>query len=300
MRKGLMILIGLVLLSGLPAHAAGTDLSLTCITRDLPAGARVWLQVEPEHYQTPAPTPASLGEESSTPEPASGDSIWQFEVPASGSAPPSTHKFNLPTDLERTTSARSVSSIHLKIRFKVDAPGRQGAYGEVITATFGMPVLANNLPLSRCVRLREDSDKLILESAPDCSDSSFASFRRNGRILVRQPKPTPSSLGEGSSTLAAAGGDSISQFEVPASGSAPPSTQDFPCPTNLEPTSGKIVPSMRYGGGGSECPADVRGCSTGGGCCFICYLTLIACFGDPVTHEISCDCEYGDCYTNCL
>ena len=187
MRKGLLLLIGLVLLPGLPAHAAGTDLSLTCITRNLPAGARVWLQVEPEHYQTPAPTPASLGEESSAPEQASGDSIWQFEVPASGSAPPSTHKFTFPTNLE-PTSAKSVSSIRLKIRFKVDAPGRQGAYGEVITATLGMPVLANKLPLSRCVRLREDSDKLILESAPDCSDSSFASLRRNGQILVRQPR----------------------------------------------------------------------------------------------------------------
>ena len=289
MRRALLILIGLVLLPGLSAHAAGTELSLTCITRDLPAGAQVWLQVEPEHYQTPAPAPASLGGESSAPEQASGDSIWQFEVPASGSAPPSTHKFTFPTNLE-PTSAKSVSSIRLKIRFKVDAPGRQGAYGEVITATLGMPVLANKLPLSRCVRLREDSDKLILESAPDCSDSSFASLGRNGQILVRQPTPTPSSLGD--SAPAAAGGDSISQFEVPADGSAPPLTQNFTCPTNLEPTSGKIVPSLIRSG----CPSDIRGCSTGGTFCYICYLTLVACISDPVTHVITCDCEYDDCF----
>src|ERR1700724_1704090 len=113
MRKGLLILIGLLLLPRLPARAAGTELSFTCVTRDLPAGAKAWLQVEPERYQTPAPTPASLGEDSRAPEQASGDSIW-FEVPASGSAPPSAHKFTFPTDLD-PTSAKSVSSIRLKI-----------------------------------------------------------------------------------------------------------------------------------------------------------------------------------------
>jgi len=187
MRRGLRILIGLALLPSLPAHAAGTELNLSCITKDLPAGAKVWLQVEPEHYQTPAPTPASLGDVSNTPEPARGDSIWQFEVPAGGSAPPTTHKFTFPTDLQ-PTSANGVSSIRLKVSFKVDSPGQQGAYGEVIQANLGMPVLANNVTLSRCLRLREDRNKLILESAPDCSDASFASLGHNGRILVRQPR----------------------------------------------------------------------------------------------------------------
>ena len=185
MRRGLWILIGLVLLPSL-AHAAGTELNLTCTTKDLPAGAHVWLQVEPEHYRSTAPTPASLGEVSGAPEPASGDSTWQFEVPVDGSAPPSTHKFTFPTDLQ-PTSAKSVSSIRLKVSFKVDAPGHQGAYGEVIQANLGMPVLANNASLSRCMRLREDRNKLILESAPDCSDASFANLGHDGRILVRQP-----------------------------------------------------------------------------------------------------------------
>jgi hypothetical protein len=186
-RIGFRILIGLALLPCLPAHASGTELNLTCITKDLPAGAKVWMQVEPEHYQTPVPISASLGEVPSAPEPASGTSIWQFEVPAGGSAPPSTHKLTFPADLQ-PTSANSVSSIRLKVSFKVNAPGQQGAYGEVIQAQLGMPVLASNGPLSRCLRLREDGNKLILDSAPDCSDASFANLGHNGRmILVRQP-----------------------------------------------------------------------------------------------------------------
>lgn len=185
MRIGLRILLGLALLPSLPAHAVGSELTLTCITKNLPAGAKVWLQVEPEHYQTSAPTPASLGEASSAAEPASGASIWQFEVPAGGSAPPSTHTVTFPTDLQPTT-ANSISSIRLKVSFKVDAPGQQGAYGEVIQANLGMPVLGN-VPLSRCLRLREDGNRLILDSAPDCSDTSFANVGHNGRILVRQP-----------------------------------------------------------------------------------------------------------------
>jgi hypothetical protein len=186
MRSELRILIGLVLLPCLPAHAAGTDLKVTCITKDLPAGAHVWLQVEPDHYNTPAPTPESLGEASSTPEPASGYSIWQFEVPAGGAAPPSTHTFTFPTDLQ-ATHAKVVSSIRLKASFKVDAPGQQGPYGETLQANFGMPILDNNVPLARCLRLRADGNKLILESAPDCSDASFASHGHNGRILLRAP-----------------------------------------------------------------------------------------------------------------
>jgi hypothetical protein len=182
-RIGLRILIGLALLPGLPAHAAGTELNLSCVTKDLPAGAQVWLQVEPEYYQTPAPTPASLGAPSSAPEPASGASTWQFAVPAGGSAPPSTHTFTFPADLQ-PTSAKTIGSIRLKASFKVDAPGQQGAYGEVIKADLGMPVLANDAPLARCLRLREEGNKLILESAPDCRDSSFG---KNVRILLKQP-----------------------------------------------------------------------------------------------------------------
>jgi hypothetical protein len=294
-RIRLWILIGFALLPGLPAHAAETELNLSCITKDLPAGAKVWLQVEPEHYQTPAPTPASLGDVSNTPEPARGDSIWQFEVPAGGSAPSTTHRFTFPTDLQ-PTSANSVSSIRLKVSFKVDAPGQQGAYGELIHANLAMPVLANNLPLSRCVRLREDSDKLILESAPDCSDSSFATLGRKDRIRVTHPTSTLPSLAEQSSAPASAGEDL--QFGVRPNDSAP-HQPSLTCPSNHESTSGGIVPSVNYPGGGSGCPSDVRGCSNGGGCCFICYLTLISCSGDPVTHQISCDCDYEDCYTTC-
>lgn len=184
MGRGIRILIGLVLLPWLPAHAAGTELNVTCITKDLPAGAHVWLQVEPEHYNTPAPTPATLGEASSTPEPASGDSIWQFEVSAGGSAPPSTHTFTFPADLQ-AIGAKVVSSIRLKASFKVDAPGQQGPYGETMRANFGMPILNNSVPLARCLRLRADGNKLILESAPDCRDASFTSHGQNGRVSLR-------------------------------------------------------------------------------------------------------------------
>jgi hypothetical protein len=41
-----------------------------------------------------------------------------------------------------------------------------------------------------------------------------------------------------------------------------------------------------------NCDLSVRGCS--GSCCFICYLTTISFYPD------SCDCNYDDCYTNCI
>jgi hypothetical protein len=292
MRIGLRILVGLALLPCLDAHAAPTELNLTCITKDLPAGAKVWLQIEPEHYRSSAPTPATLGEVSGAPEPASGDSIWQFEVPAGGSAPASTHTFTFPIDLQ-PTRAKVVSSIRLRVSFKIDAPGQPSLSGQLIKAALGMPVLADNSRLARCVRLREEGDKLILESAPDCSDSSFASLGHNGRIRFRQPMPIPPSLAEPSSAPAPAGGDS--QFAV-----RPKDAVGSACPSNLEPASGGIVPSAIFPGGASSCPDDVRGCGPEGSCCYICYLTLFSCTGDPVTHVISCDCEYDDCYTNCV
>jgi len=42
-----------------------------------------------------------------------------------------------------------------------------------------------------------------------------------------------------------------------------------------------------------ECPLDIRGCS--GGCCFICYATSVT-----INSDRSYDCEYDDCYTNCM
>lgn len=292
MGKGIRILVGLALLPCLPAHAAGSELSLSCITKDLPAGARVWLKIEPEHYQSSAPTPATLGEVARAAEPASGDSIWQFEVPAGGSAPASTHTFTFPIDLQ-PTRAKVVSSIRLKVSFQVDAPGQRGPNGQVIKATLGMPVLADNSPLARCVRLRAVGDKLILESAPDCSDASFASLGNNGRIRFRQPMPTPPSAAEPSSTPAPAGG--TSQLAI-----RPEDTVGSACPSRIEPAGGGIAPSAIFPGGASSCPDDVRGCGPEGGCCYICYLTLLACSSDPVTHVISCECDYSDCYTNCV
>jgi hypothetical protein len=184
MRRGLQILVGLALLPCLAALAAGTQLNVTCITKDLPAGARVWLRVEPEPYRAAMPNLASLGEASGPAAPASGVWTRQFEVPAGGSVPASTHGFTFPTDLQ-PTNANSVSSIRLKVSFKVDAPGVQGAYGEVLRSDFGMPVRAANGPLSRCLRLRGAGDKLILESAPECTEASFANAGHNGRILLR-------------------------------------------------------------------------------------------------------------------
>ncbi len=53
----------------------------------------------------------------------------------------------------------------------------------MIKADFGMPVLANTGLLARCLRLREAGNRLILETAPNCSDSSFG---QNARIRLNQ------------------------------------------------------------------------------------------------------------------
>jgi hypothetical protein len=42
-----------------------------------------------------------------------------------------------------------------------------------------------------------------------------------------------------------------------------------------------------------NCPPDVRGCSVR--CCYICYLTSVT-----INSDYSYDCEYDDCYTNCV
>jgi hypothetical protein len=108
-------------------------------------------------------------------------------VPAGGEVAPLAHDFSFPVELDRTTRDH-VGSIRLKARFKVDLPGQpqRGAYGEVIEATFGMPVAPGNAPLSRCLRLRESRGKLLAETAPDCRDATFASLRRGEhRIRVK-------------------------------------------------------------------------------------------------------------------
>ena len=188
MRKfPVLVVAGLGLLATLPALAAGTRLSVTCTTRDLPPGAHVWVEVVPEYYQTTTPAAASLGEENSPPEQATGEFVWAFDVPAGGEVAPLAHDFTFPVELDRT-SRDHVGSIRLKARFKIDLPSQQqrGAYGEVIEATFGMPVLPGNAPLSRCLRLREGSSKLLAETAPDCRDATFASLRRGEhRIRVK-------------------------------------------------------------------------------------------------------------------
>ena len=184
-RKTPVIFIaGLGLLAALPALAAGTRLRLTCTARDLPPGAHVWMEIQPEYHQSAIPVAASLGEESSPPEHATGEFVWDLDVPAGGEVAPIAHDFTFPVELDRT-STDHVASIHLKVRFKVDATGQhpKAAYGEVIEATFGMPVFPGDAPLARCLRLREEGGKLLAETAPDCRDATFASLRRGERRI---------------------------------------------------------------------------------------------------------------------
>ena len=170
MRNGLAALVGLGFLSALPAGAA-TGLKVECAARDLPGGAHVWIEVVPEYGQTVMP-PGTR--EVAAAQAAKGESVWRFDVPAGGNVTPIAHEFSFPVDIARTGGDR-LGSIHLKARFRVDVPSGKdlpGA-GEIQEATLAMPVPAGSAPLTRCVRLRAVGERLMLETAADCQDTSF-------------------------------------------------------------------------------------------------------------------------------
>jgi hypothetical protein len=86
-------------------------------------------------------------------------------------------------------SSGQLGSIYLKTRFRIDnpaGPGRAG-YGEIQEMTFGMPVPPGVTELARCVRLRQDGDRLRVEAAKDCSDFSFAQAEQSGVRVHRSP-----------------------------------------------------------------------------------------------------------------
>jgi hypothetical protein len=176
MRKFFGILLGLGFLAALPALAE-TPLKVDFRVRGLAPGALVWLEVRPEVEQVGAP--GELASDAASAVSAQGESVWQLEVPASGSASPGPHMFSFPMDLDRT-SADHQGIIRLTIRFKIDAgagqPKTDGdrGYGQLHELTLAMPVSRGSAPLERCFRLRETGDRMVAESAANCLDASFA------------------------------------------------------------------------------------------------------------------------------
>jgi hypothetical protein len=124
MRKRIGMFLGLSVAAVLPASAA-TNLKLQCVARDLTPGAHVWVEVRPEYHQTAM---AQGGQDSGVLQEAKGDSVWQFDVPASGQVVPISHDFTFPVDLDRTSSD-PVGFIKLETRFKVDHPAGQDKVG---------------------------------------------------------------------------------------------------------------------------------------------------------------------------
>jgi len=175
MRKRIGMFLGLSVAAVLPANAA-TNLKLQCVARDLTPGAHVWVEVRPEYHQTAM---AQGGQDSGVLQEAKGESVWQFDVPASGQVAPISHDFTFPVDLDRTRSD-PVGFIKLKTRFRIDHPTGQDkvGYGEIYELTLAMPVPPGTAALSRCLRLREVGDKLTVETAADCLDSSFGRRRQ--------------------------------------------------------------------------------------------------------------------------
>ena len=171
MRRQLGIVLGMTLAAALPASAA-TSLKLQWLARDLAPGAHVWVEVRPEYHQGAM---AQGGQDSGVLQEAKGESVWQFDVPTSGQVAPISHDFTFAVDLDRKSSD-PVGIIKLRTRFRVDHPTGQEkvGYGEVYEAILSMPVLPGAAPLSRCLRLREAGERMIVETAADCLDASFA------------------------------------------------------------------------------------------------------------------------------
>jgi hypothetical protein len=181
MRRLLATLIGFGLLASIPAYAE-SRLKLTCTTRNLAPGAHVWIEVEAQYQQLVAGGPAAGGFRDSAPRrDANARHSWQFEVPATGEVAPASYEYQFPADVDWTNSGH-FGSIYLKTRFKIDNPRgpRRPGYGEVIEASFAMPVPAGAAQLSRCLRLHDEGNRLTVETAADCRDSTFDKARQGG------------------------------------------------------------------------------------------------------------------------
>ena len=156
-------------------------------TRDLAPGAHVWIEVETQYQQQIAGGPSAGGFRDSAPRrEATTKHIWQFEVPASGEVAPESFEYQFPA--ANWTSSDHFGSIQLKTRFKIDdARGlRRTGYGEVGEVTFGMPVPPGSTQLSRCLRLHDEGNRLAVETAADCLDSTFNAARQGGhRVQMR-------------------------------------------------------------------------------------------------------------------
>ena len=182
----LTVLTGL--LAAMPIYAEG-GLTLTCTTRDLAPGAHVWIEVEAQ-YQQQAVRPSTGFRDSALRQDAAAKHVWQFEVPASGEASPESYTYQFPAGVD-WTKPDHFGSIYLKTRFRIDNPHgpRRTGYGEVTEVTFGMPIPDGTPQLSRCLRLRDEGDRLTAETAADCRDSTFEKARLGGRRVHVRPSP---------------------------------------------------------------------------------------------------------------
>ncbi|HYX26580.1 MAG TPA: hypothetical protein VFC23_20670, partial [Thermoanaerobaculia bacterium] len=162
-------------------------LKLTCTTRNLAPGAHVWIEVEAQYQQQVAAGPSAGGfRDSASRRDAKTKHVWQFEVPASGEVVPESYEYQFPADVDWASSDH-FGSIHLKTRFKIDNPRgpRRPGYGEVTEASFAMPVRAGSAQLSRCLRLHDEGDRLTVETAADCRDSTFKARQGGYRVHMR-------------------------------------------------------------------------------------------------------------------
>jgi hypothetical protein len=203
MRSLLAIIVGAALLAPLSARAE--TLTITCTTRGLPPGARVWIEVQPEYHELAVPTPDDTTvRDSRPPVVAEAKHAWQFEVSAGGDVTPASHDFTFPATVVWTSSdrgrggvpPRAVPSIFLRTRFRIDTPEKppRAGYGEVQEATLGMSIPPGATEMiTRCMRLRAEGDRLAVEIAADCSDASFAKAPGDGRMRVRLNMRPPGS-----------------------------------------------------------------------------------------------------------
>jgi hypothetical protein len=183
-------IVGIALLAALPAPAE--RLRLTCTARGLPLGAQVWIEVEPQAHEIAAPTPADTRLRESRPPVAAaeGKRAWQFEVPPSGDVAPTVQDFTFPATVAWTSPSspgQPIRAIFLKTRFRIDTPGQplRAGYGEVQEVTLAMSVPPGASEVSRCLRLRAETDRLAVESAADCSEASFTRAQSDEQMHVR-------------------------------------------------------------------------------------------------------------------
>lgn len=192
MRSTLAAIGSLTLLAAIPAPAE-TGLTLSCTARDLSPGARVWIEVEVQYQPLAAQSPSEGGFKDAGPgQAARAQHVWRFEVPANGEVTPSSYRFSIPVD-RNWRGSDEFAALSLKTRFKIDDSSKAGraGYGEVTEVTFGMPAPAGVTELSRCLRLRDDGYRLMVETAGSCLDEAFDARRRSGyRVRMKAPGPS--------------------------------------------------------------------------------------------------------------